>query len=162
MEFQVSSLMKISKPSKLDSHCRRQGNSQSALEVRNKLIYKCTLFWRALWIWNAHYLLLIIPVGLNYGLYFSRGVSSIDFILVFTLLISLRQCWYYFFRQNILSKLRKNNNFPTFSVSVFLVSFRDKNNLISARQDTYLPIHNKLKVGEMTVFVVGDHNHFER
>ena len=136
MEFQVSSLMKISKPSKLDSHCRRQGNSQSALEARNKLIYKCTLFWRALSIWNAHYLLLIIPVGLNYGLYFSRGVSSIDFILVFTLLISLRQCWYYFFRQNILSKLRKNNNFPTFSVSVFLVSFRDKNNTGSNISET--------------------------
>lgn len=67
-----------------------------------------------------------------------------------------------FFSQNILSKLRKNNNFPTFSVSVFLVSFRDKNNTGSARQDTYLPIRNKLKVGEMTVFVVGDHNHFER
>ena len=30
---------------------------------------------------------------------------------------------------------------------------------MSARQDTYLPIHTNLKVGEMTVFV-WDHDHF--
>ena len=41
-----------------------------------------------------------------------------------------------FFSQNILSKLRKNNNFPTFSVSVFLVSFRDKNNTGSNLSET--------------------------
>ena len=41
-----------------------------------------------------------------------------------------------FFSQNILSKLRKKNKFPTLSVSVFLVSFRDKNNTGSNLSET--------------------------